>query len=84
AQGAHAPAPRPLVPALPAVPQPPVNIPVPLPATGPASPGLPGLNQQLPLPPAGGLGTGLSMTDDSGYMADPQLAIFTFLLGSGG
>jgi virulence factor Mce-like protein len=64
---------------------PPLPIPVPpvLPLPSP-TPGIPGLTQQLPLPPAGLLGTGLSMTDDSGFMDNPELALFTFLLGSGG
>jgi virulence factor Mce-like protein len=72
------------LPALPRLPQIPTNIPAPAAPSTTPSPGIPGLTQQLPIPAAGGLGTGLSITDDSSYIDNPELAIFTFLLGSGG
>ncbi len=88
AQPAQASGQAPLLPALPVpvpqLPQLPTNIPAPVSPQAAPTPGIPGLNQLIPVPPAGGLGTGLSMTDDSSYMDNPELAIFTFLLGSGG
>ncbi|MEA2683569.1 MAG: phospholipid/cholesterol/gamma-HCH transport system substrate-binding protein [Chloroflexota bacterium] len=72
------PLPTPKLPPLPILPTAPVA------PSGVPTPGIPGLNSPNLLPPVGPLGTGLSMSYDSEFMLNPELALFAFLLGSGG